>query len=346
MGLPELMGGVLLLSLIVYALMAGADFGGGVWDLFAWGRRGPGQRRTIARAVGPIWEANHVWMIVAVVVLFTAFPPAFALIMTALHVPVAIMLVGIVLRGSSFVFRKYDPAGVGEAAPSRWGRVFAVSSVATPVMLGVILGTLSTPALGSGDLPYSGSFFEPWLAPFPWAVGFFALALFSFEAATYLTVESDDSVLADDFRLRALLAAAAVAVTGSVAFVLGREAAPELRTLESGWGAAVPVAGAIFLGGAVRALWSRSFIHARFLAGSTTVTVLVGWGAAQAPWLVSDALTVRDAAAPEATLRLITAVLAGGALVLVPAFVYLYRTFKGGLIFASMERDEEPGPEA
>jgi len=131
--LADVMAGIILMVLAVYVLLGGADFGGGVWDLAARGPRASQHRKIIAHAIGPIWEANHVWMIVAVVLLFTCFPSAFAVIMTALHVPVTLMLIGIVLRGSSFVFRKVDPAG--EGGPSGWQTVFAVSSLVTPVMI-------------------------------------------------------------------------------------------------------------------------------------------------------------------------------------------------------------------
>ncbi|HEX9709885.1 MAG TPA: cytochrome d ubiquinol oxidase subunit II [Candidatus Thermoplasmatota archaeon] len=343
-GLPEVLGGVLLLSLLLYALLAGADFGGGVWDLLARGDRAAAQRDAVARAIGPIWEANHVWMIVALVVLFSAFPAAFALVMTALHVPVTLMLVGIVLRGISFVFRKYDPEGAGEGEPSRWGRVFAISSVITPVMLGVVLGTVSTPALGTGALPYTGGFVTPWLRPFPWTVGLLALALFSFLAAVYLTVEAKEGPLAEDFRRRALASGVAVALTGTAAWALAGADAPELGLLQRGWGAALTALGALLLLATGVALVRRRYLAARVLAAGTTAAILLGWGASQAPWLVVGALTLREAAAPEATLRLLVVVLAAGSVVLVPALVYLYRTFKGGVIVVPMERGSASGP--
>src|SRR5579864_549383 len=133
---------VALVSLNAYVLLAGADFGGGVWDLLATGPRRAQQRALIAEAIGPIWEANHVWLILVIVVLFTGFPPAFAAIGTSLHIPVTLLLIGIVLRGSSFIFRAYG----GEAAAQKrnWGRVFAASSLITPVWLGVIVGSLAS----------------------------------------------------------------------------------------------------------------------------------------------------------------------------------------------------------
>jgi len=140
--LELLLGGVMLVSLTFYALLAGADYGGGVWDLLASGPRAKRQRELIAKAIAPIWEANHVWLILVVVVLFTAFPPAYALISTSLHVALLLLLLGIVLRGSAFVFRSNDTTHSDEHA--RWGRVFATASLCTPILLGAVVGASSS----------------------------------------------------------------------------------------------------------------------------------------------------------------------------------------------------------
>jgi cytochrome d ubiquinol oxidase subunit II len=333
MGLPELVAGIILAVLIVYVLMGGADFGGGVWDLLAVGPRAPRQRETIAHAIGPVWEANHVWMIVAVVLLFTAFPPAFAAIMTGLHIPISIMLLGIVLRGSSFVFRKVDDA-IDEGVASKWQLVFAISSLITPVMIGVVMGTLSTPALQYRDGVVHGGFLDPWLRPFPWAVGAFTLALFAWLAASYLTMEAEGEALREDFRRRALAAGIAVALTGAAAGLLWERVAPDSMGSLTGslWSLADVEAGGVAWLVAMVAMWRRRWRGARLAAALTAVLVLVGWGVGQYPWLVPDGLTIRDAAAPEVTLRLVSWILLGGGVVLVPAFAYLYLTFKGSIL--------------
>ena len=145
-GLPEIVAGVMMLALNAYALSGGADFGGGVWDLLARGPRREAQRTLIASAIGPIWEANHVWLIIVVVMLFTGFPSAFASLGIVLHIPLSLMLVGIVLRGAAFVFRSY---GSGDHAGRRaWGRVFAIASTMTPLLLGAIIGAIASGAVG------------------------------------------------------------------------------------------------------------------------------------------------------------------------------------------------------
>ena len=339
MTLAAMVAMVMLASLILYALLGGADFGGGVWDLFASGKRADAQRETIAHAIGPIWEANHVWLIITLVIMFSAFPTAYAAILTALHIPLTLMLIGIVLRGTSFVFRTYDTQE--SAVQRRWGRVFAISSLFTPMLLGISVGTISTPGITLVDHVVTSGFFGSWLKPFPLAVGLFALAQFAFLAATYLTVESTDAEVCADFRKRALLSAIAVGVLAGAVLLLARDAAPQLHTglLDRAWSwphQALTGATAV---GAIVMLWRRKFVLARLLAAAQVALILIGWGFAMNPWLIAGTLTVHDAAAPDNTLKLLLWTLAAGGLILLPSFLYLFRTFKGKLIFADIDRD-------
>src|SRR5436190_19498576 len=223
-----LLAAVLMAALLLYALGGGADFGGRVWDLLAdRGARGERQRTLVAEAIGPIWEANHVWLLLVVVLLFACFPAAFAAIGISLHVPLTIVLVGIVLRGSAFAFRSHDGS---DEARRRWSRTFAIASVVTPVMLGVCVG-----AVASGRIrvePASAQVLSdpvsPWLALFPIALGMFALALFAFLAAVYLTVEARDDALREAFRARALGTAAAVGALALACLLLARGGAPRV----------------------------------------------------------------------------------------------------------------------
>jgi cytochrome d ubiquinol oxidase subunit II len=329
MPLETAVAGVLVASLTLYVLGGGADFGGGVWDLFATGRRGRAQRDLVAEAIGPIWEANHVWLVLALVLLFVAFPLAFAALATALHVPLTLMLVGIVLRGSAFTFRTYDDPGVH----ARWSRVFAVASVVTPVMLGVCVG-----AVAAGGIrldPATGAvrtdFVSAWLRPFPFAVGFFTLALFAFLAAVYLTVEAEDPDLREDFRRRALLAAVAAGAIAFASLLLAREGAPQVWTGLAGrpWSLPFHAVTGLLAMGAIAGLWTRRFRLARALAAGQVTLVLWGWAASQYPYVLPPDLTLAAAAAPDGVLRLLLAALAAGAVVLVPSLVYLFRVFKG-----------------
>ncbi len=332
-GLPEVCAGVMLVALIAYALLGGADFGAGVWDLLARGPRAQRQRDIIADAIGPIWEANHVWLIVVVVMLFTAFPSAFAAIMTALHIPVTVMLIGIVLRGSSFVFRKYDAQR--DPVQQRWGRLFAISSVLSPVLLGVIAGAITTGGIRIEDGIVTTGFVRPWLGPFPLAVGFFALAQFAFLAAVYLTLETTDPELREDFRRRALATAVVLGAIAAAVLLLSRTHAPIVwDDLTAGpFAIALHLATALAAIGAIIALLRRRWRLAAALAALQVVLILGGWGFALGPWLLPGEITIRDAAAPPQTLGPLLAVLGGGSVILLPAFAYLYLTFKRRNLF-------------
>lgn len=323
------LAGAMMASLTLYALFGGADFGGGVWDLFASGERKKAQRELIAEAIGPIWEANHVWLILVIVLLFSCFPAAFAAISTALHIPLVLMLIGIVLRGSAFTFRHYD--NKADSVQRRWGRVFSIASLITPILLGVTVGSISSGRIQAKDGIVTTGFVSSWLAAFPFAVGFFALALFAFLAAVYLTVEAQDEGLREDFRLRALISAAAVGVMALIVFLLSSSGAPVIRRdlSESVWTWPLQIATAVFASGAIWCLWTRKFKLARFCASAQATLILWGWGAAMFPHLVVPDLTIQNTAAPAVTLRLVLAALTAGSLLLFPSFYYLFRVFKG-----------------
>jgi cytochrome bd ubiquinol oxidase subunit II len=195
MALDSFFALVMLAALITYALLAGADFGAGVWDLLSSGPRRAAQRRAIAEAIGPVWEANHVWLIFFIVLLFTCFPLAYAAISTALFWPLHLVLIGIVLRGSAFVFRAYGaPTAAAQAA---WGHIFGAASAVSPILLGMCLGAISTGAIGVVGGTVSIQSGSAWRAPFPAATGILALLLCAYLAAVYLAWESRGDLQAD-----------------------------------------------------------------------------------------------------------------------------------------------------
>ncbi len=327
---PELIiAGILLAALIIYALTGGPDFGGGMWDLLASGPRARKQRLAISNAIAPIWEANHVWLILVIVLLFTAFPPAFALIMTTLNVPMTLVLVGIVLRGSAFVFRRY--AGSSETSFQRWSTVFGIASFLTPFFLGINLGALPT-----GDLvmvagvPVNG-YFAGWITPFALSCGVFAQLLFAFLAAVYLSVDTREHPdLQLDFRNRALVTGLLLAPVALLVFWLSRENAPIIfEDLTSWWGPWLLLGTSLCALTALWGLWRYRFGLARIAAIGQVGFILFGWGLAQYPYLVVPEMTFESVAAPFTTLRLVLIVLAGGALIILPSFLYLFRVFKG-----------------
>ena len=315
-------------SLVLYALLGGADYGGGVWDLFAFGRRAREQRELIAHAIGPVWEANHVWLILVLVILFTAFPPAFAVIATALHIPITLLLSGIVLRGTAFTFRTYDVQR--DEVQRRWSLIFSIASIITPILLGIILGAIASGSIRVENGVVTSGFVQPWLAPFPLAVGFFALALFAFLAAVYLTVEAEQGKLQEDFRLRALLSGVAVGLLALIVFVLAGTGAPTVRAgiSRTSWAIALHILTAILAIGAFYTLWTRRYRAARVFAAGQATLILLGWAFAQFPYLVEPDISIASAAAPQITLRLLFGALIAGAVLLFPSYYYLFRIFK------------------
>jgi cytochrome bd ubiquinol oxidase subunit II len=329
LGLPDILAGLLALSLNAYVLFGGADFGGGVWDLLATGPRRERQRAVIADALGPIWEANHVWLILAIVLAFTCFSPVYARLGTILHIPLTLMLVGIVLRGSAFTFRTYD--NEQDSAQRRWGRVFASASVITPILLGVSIGAVASGRVvpvASGS--FVQQFVKPWLTPFALSVGLLALALFAFLAAVFLTLESRDQQLIEDFRRRALGAGVAVFFASALVLLLSASAAPLVRTglMASAWALPLHLTTALAAVFVFAALWFRRFRLARIGVGLQVSLIFWGWALAQYPFLVPPDLTVANAAAPQRTLRLALIGLAVGGAVLLPSLWYLFQVFK------------------
>ncbi len=325
----NLLGATLLAAIVLYALLGGADFGGGIWDLLASGPRRRAQRGLVERAIGPIWEANHVWLILVVVVLFTGFPAAFAAVSTALFAPLLALLVGIVLRGAAFTFRAYDRPD--DAVQGRWGLVFSASSVLAPLALGVCVGALASGRLraAAGARPD----LLAWLGPFPLATGLLAAALFAFLAAVYLTVEAEGE-LREDFRRRAIAAGVAVFAAAFAAAALVIFAGLTSR----GWSIPLHAATGAAAVGAFAALFARRFRLARLLAAAQAALIVVGWGAAQHPYAVVPDLTLAAASAPRAVQVALLWALAGGGLLLFPALYVLFRTFKGERPFAILER--------
>lgn len=324
----DLLAAVLLLALVAYALLGGADFGGGVWDLLATGSRARAQRRLIEHAIAPVWEANHVWLIVVIVLLFSGFPVAFGVLATALHIPLTLVLLGIVLRGSAFVFRQYGAAD--DATALRWGRVFAVASTVTPVFLGVTLGAITGDGIRVERGAPTTGFVAPWLGLFPFSVGALALAAFAFLAATYLTVEAQDPDLRDDFRRRGLLAGAATCACALLAGALASARAPGFfaALVGSWWSPLLGVGALAAFGGALLALRRGAFPGARALAVSAVTLVTVGWGLAHRPRLIGPDVTIASAAAPPHIQRLLLVLGVIGLVVVAPALYALMRVFK------------------
>ncbi len=315
-------------ALTFYVLLGGADYGGGVWDLLSFGQRADRQRKLIAAAITPVWETNHVWLILVVVLLFTGFPAAFAAITTALHIPLLLLLAGIVFRGSSFTFRHYQ---TGSRRIQRyWGFVFSIASILTPVFLGIVVGSISSGNIQIVDGISRTGFVRPWLSLFSLSVGFFAVSLFAYLAAVYLAVEAADPHLQEDFRRKAIFAGLAVALCAGATFALTFRGAPAIREglPSKPWSWGVQITTALAALGAFWALWRRRYHTARFAVAIQACCILWGWALSQYPFLVRPDITIANSAAPDVVLRDVLLACVVGALFLAPSLFYLFKVFK------------------
>jgi cytochrome d ubiquinol oxidase subunit II len=316
-------------GLTLYVLLGGADFGGGVWDLLAHGPTRDRERSLISAAIGPVWEANHVWLIFVVTALFAGFPSVFAALGVALYLPFGIAIAGIVMRGAAFVFRAYGEPGTGWRWV--WTRVFGIASLVTPMALG-----MSAAAIASGRIRIDGDVVHAdlvgaWTGPLSWVAGLLSLVMCAFLAATYLTVEAvqrGDEELEDRFRRRALRSGLLAGALAGLGLVVTRADAPVLwhGMLQDGWPfvGLSAVAGLVALGATSR---GRERI-ARAGAAVAVGSVVAGWGVAQWPYLIVPDLTAADAAAPKSSLGPIALGLAVGAAFVVPSLLLLFRVFK------------------
>lgn len=322
-----LVAGVLLISLSIYVLTGGADYGGGVWDLLATGPRKFEQRQLIAHAIGPIWEADHVWLILIVVILLTGFPAAFSRIMTDLNIPFTLMLVGIVLRGAAFSFRSYSSSDA--ITDRRWSGIFGRASLITPVLLGTVVG-----AIASGRLPQNphrlSDFVMPWLTPLCLSVGGLTVTMFAYLSAAYAAYEARDSEVSEDFRVRAIGAALSTGVMAGVALLLSINGAPVIwhGLTERVWTWPLFWMTAILALVALYALWMRNYQFARFCAAGEVTLILWGWAFAQFPYIVVPTLTIYNSSAAPITIDLLAGALLAGSLLVLPSYKHLLEVFK------------------
>ncbi len=322
MSRADLAAAILWTGATLYALFGGADFGAGLWDLIAGdAERGERPRALIQRSLTPVWEANHVWLIFILVVLWTAFPEAFGAIMSTLYVPIALAAVGIVLRGAGFAFRKSVQRLEYRRA---MGAAFAISSVLTPFFMGTVVGAIAAgnvPAGGNGDA------FSSWLQPLPLLTGALFVASGAYLAAIYLLADAhrvDDEEMESYFSRRALAAgliAGAVALAGLIA-LHGEARYVYDRLIVEG----LPlVMVSILCGfGVLAMLLGRQRRGLRPLAAGAVIAVIWGWGVAQFPYLLPTSLKISQAAAPGPTLDAVLIVFVVAAIVILPALGLLY----------------------
>ena len=318
-----------LFGMIAYGIFGGADFGGGVWDLFATGPRKKEQRLAIQKAMGPVWEANHVWLIFVVVVLFTCFPRAYSKLAIALFLPFHLALVGIMLRGASFVFRSYqsqNPDAAGET--SVWGVVFGIASIISPVLLGAAFGVVTEGLIRVQDGKVILENYWFWLTPYALMNGLLALVTCAYLAAVYLTNETAGE-LREDFRRRAIFAGTGTAVLAGIVLLLAWfQAHWFVEQMLLPRALPVVITGLACFVASAWAVFNRRYVLARLFAAGEIALLILGWGLAQHPYLVYPDLKFVETAAPVATLQFLVLTLPVGAALLAPSLYYLFRVFK------------------
>jgi cytochrome d ubiquinol oxidase subunit II len=335
MSKADLVAVILWVGATMYAIFGGADFGGGFWDLVAGdAERGERPRARIQRSITPVWEANHVWLIFILVVLWTAFPEAFAAIMSTLYVPLTLAALGIVLRGAGFAFRK----SVDTVSQQRvLGATFAISSVMTPFFMGTVVG-----AIASGNVPAEGNgeAFSSWLEPLPLLTGALFVAAGAYLAAIFLTVDShreSDKEMEGYFAARALgagIVTGGLAAVGLVALAAEADYVYERLVVE---GLPLVIVSLLCGFGVLALLLRRGRRGLRPLAILAFAAVIWGWGVAQFPYLLPESLDIATAAAPGATLTSVIVVFLVAAVTILPALGLLYTLAQRDMVGESGE---------
>jgi cytochrome d ubiquinol oxidase subunit II len=322
--LADAVAGVLVVGVTMYAVLGGADFGAGFWSLFSRDRR---QRELIDWAIGPVWEANHVWLIFVLVVLWTGFPSAFEAIFSTLFIPLSLAALGIVLRGSAFAFHKTARRVRGRSTAER---LFGLASLLTPFFLGTVVG-----AIAAGKVPTGNATGDPvtsWLNLLSLVTGALFVATSAYLASVFLVSDAHRAGAPDLERYFRDRATGAGLVTGVLAAAGLLALRADARTIfDKLVSDGLPlVLLSLACGIALLVMLRRGARRGtRVLAAGAVVAVIWGWAVAQHPYILPPSLTVSAAAAPDATLKGLLAVFGIALLVVIPSF---------GLLFTLVQR--------
>jgi cytochrome bd ubiquinol oxidase subunit II len=332
---------VLWIGVTMYAVFGGADFGAGLWSLLAGSRdRGRRPRELIDWAIGPVWEANHVWLIFVLVMLWTGFPSAFEAIFSTLFIPLSLAALGVVLRGSGFAFHHNARRARGRLLAER---LFGLASVLTPFFLGTVVG-----AVAGGRVPVGNATGDPvtsWVNPLSLVIGALFTATGAYLAAVFLVSDARRAHAPDLERYFGTRALVSAVVTGAVAavglFELHRDARYVFDGL-TGDGLPLVILSAVCGISVLVLLHRRAQRGARVLAVGAVASVVWGWAIAQHPYLLPKELTISAGAAPSTTLTALLVVFGVAVLLVIPAFALLFTLAQRSLV----EETSGPSPPA
>lgn len=327
--MTEIIFSILAICLLLYVLLGGADFGGGILELLTRGKAS----RIVSRAIAPVWEANHMWLILVIVILFVGFPTVYSTVLTALHIPILLVLLGIIFRGTAFTFRHYD---IDEETPKAiYSSIFRYSSLFTTFFLGVTVGGI---ILGEISLDYSQGFYmiyiHPWLNLFSFSLGIFMVVLFAFLANIYTVGETTDEIQIRRLKRLAKRLIVVLVIAGGLVFTAAEVNGHPL--FSEFYHSPVSIISVVLATFALPLLWinlnrnNKNLV--RIIAGFQTTMIVLGWFAIQFPVVVKinngPDITIQNSSAPEQTQLYLLIALVVGVLIIFPAMGYLYKTFK------------------
>ena len=322
----------LSVSLLLYMILGGADFGAGIIELFAGKRFKDAERAVISGAIGPVWEANHMWLIIVVVILFMGFPRVYTDMSIYLHIPLTLTLMGIIARGTAFTFRHYD--AIKDESQEVYSFIFKFSSLWTAFFLGVLTGAMALGKINPEAAGFYDGYIAPWLNIFCVSTGIFACCVFAFLASVFLIGETTDVKMKDVFVRVGTYANIATVISGGLVFLAGL--ADGFDLFASMLDTPASIAGMILATLSLPVLWyalrKEKVILSRLTAGFQASMILISWYAINFPYILKRAsgndLSLLDTAAPPATIAVLGYALLIGSTLIFPFLYYLFRIFK------------------
>ncbi len=322
----------LVLAIYLYCLLGGADFGAGVLEFFVNKRSRPKYEQLLVKTLGPVWEANHMWLIIIVVILLNGFPKAYANISIYFHIPLSLMLIGVILRGCAFTFRHYD--AVIDNTRRYYSAVFSLACVLTPVMSGVIIGGLMLGKVDTQAIGYYAKYIAPWFNLFSFSIGFFVLCIFSFLSSVFLIGETDDKDLKSYLIKKVFQSNILTVIFGGLIFVFAEWEGLTVRQhfLSNPVSLISMIFGALSLIVLWTSLKTGHVWRSRLIAGFQLGMILSAWFVVIFPNIVffkdGKHLTLFNSAAPSVTMNILAWTLIIGAGLFIPALCYLFFVFK------------------